>query len=179
MKQKIDPWTYAPNILSALPSGILLTAKADGKVNPMTIGWGTLGIEWATPIFTVFVRENRFTRHLLDKNPEFTISAPLGSADCRNILALCGTKSGRDIDKVRAAGLTLEPPEVISVPAIRELPLTLECRVIYRQPQDPAAITPDRLRRFYPQEVESSFHGANRDFHTAYYGEIVAAYLVK
>lgn len=178
MKHKIDPWSCARDILEALPGGILLTAQAGGRVNPMTIGWGTMGIEWATPIFTVFVRENRYTRQLLEQNPEFTISAPYGEFD-RSILTLCGTKSGRDTDKVRAAGLTLEPPEVIAVPAIRELPLTLECRVIYKQTQDPREITPDRLRRFYPQEVESGFSGANRDFHTAYYGEIVAAYLVE
>jgi len=178
MKRKIDPWDYAGQIARALPGGILLTGAAEGKVNPMTIGWGTIGIQWATPIFTVFVRENRFTRQLLDRNPEFVISAPLGEAG-RQIVSLCGTKSGRDLDKVKAAGLTLEPPEIVTVPAIRELHLTLECRVIYRQAQDPKAITEENLRRFYPQDVDSSFHGANRDFHIAYYGEIVAAYIVE
>ena len=78
-----------------------------------------------------------------------------------------------------ACGLTLEEPEVISVPAIRELPLTLECRVIYRQQQDLGAITPENLKKFYPQEVDSSFHGRNRDLHTAFYGQVLAAYLVE
>lgn len=178
MKRKIDPWDYAGRLLRALPGGILLTAGAEGKVNPMTIGWGTLGIQWATPIFTVFVRENRFTRQLLDRNPEFVISTPLDGGG-REILSLCGTKSGRDLDKVAAAGLTLEAPEAITVPAIRELPLTLECRVIYRQAQDPGAITPENTRRFYPQGVDSSFCGANRDYHIAYYGEILAAYILE
>lgn len=178
MKRKIGTWDCAKELLEALPGGLLLTAGGGGRANPMTIGWGTLGIEWGTPIFIAFVRQNRFTRQLLDQNPEFTVSAPYGQS-AKEILALCGTKSGRDTDKVAEAGLTVEPPEVITVPGFRELPLTLECRVIYRQPQDPGAIEPGRLRRYYPQEVESSFHGANRDFHIAYYGEIVASYIIE
>ncbi len=46
MKRKeINPFEYAPQILSALNKGVLLTSKADDKVNTMTIGWGTLGVE--------------------------------------------------------------------------------------------------------------------------------------
>lgn len=67
----------------------------------------------------------------------------------------------------------------ISVPAIRELPLTLECRIIYKQSQDAKEITPENNQRFYPQNVDGSFHGANKDYHTAYYGEIVAAYIIE
>ena len=144
----------------------------------MTVSWGTLGIDWAKPVFTVFVRENRFTRELLEQNPEFTINIPYGSFD-KKILGICGTKTGRNGNKLDAAGLTLEAPEVISVPAIHELPLTLECRVIYKQAQDPQAITEENKRKFYPLNIDSSFHSANKDYHTAYYGEIVAAYLIE
>ncbi len=176
MKQKIDLWEQAGKFLAPLDGGILLTAKAGGRVNPMTIAWGTLGIEWGVPVFIAFVRTGRFTHGLLEQNPEFTVSAPWGEFD-KSILTLCGTKSGRDMDKVAACGLTLVEPEVISVPAIRELPLTLECRVIYRQLQDPGAITPENLERFYPQGVGSEAPGRNRDYHTAFYGQVVAAYL--
>ena len=48
MKEKIDVFDYAPEILKAMKTGILLTSKADEKVNTMTIGWGVLGIEWST-----------------------------------------------------------------------------------------------------------------------------------
>jgi len=99
MKRKIGTWDCAKELLEALPRGLLLTAGGGGRANPMTIGWGTLGIEWGTPIFIAFVRQNRFTRQLLDQNPEFTISAPQGEG-AREILSLCGTKSGRELDKV-------------------------------------------------------------------------------
>lgn len=178
MKRKINLWEHAEDILTVLQKGVLLTAKAEGKVNTMTISWGTIGIEWAKPIFTVFVRENRFTRELLEKNPEFTINIPVGEFD-KKILGICGTKSGRNTDKFKAASLTEEEPEVISVPAIKELPLTLECKIIYKQTQNPKEITEENNEKFYPQNIESSFHGANKDYHTAYYGEVVAAYIIE
>lgn len=178
MKKEIDVFDYADEILKAVKTGVLLTTKSGEKVNAMTISWGTLGIEWATPIFTVFVRENRFTRRLLEENPEFTVNIPRGVFDKR-ILGFCGTKSGRETDKIKELGLTLEAPKLVSVPGIRELPLTLECKVVYKQTQDPGAITAANKRKFYPQDVDSLFYGSNKDFHTAYYGEIVGAHIIQ
>lgn len=178
MKKEIEVFDYANQIMKAVNTGVLLTTKAADKVNSMTISWGTLGIEWAKPIFTVFVRENRFTKQQLEKNPEFTINIPYGAFD-KKILGICGTKSGHTFDKIKELNLTLEQPDYISVPAIKELPLTLECRVIYKQVQDPRQITEENKNTFYPQDVDSAFHGANKDFHTAYYGEIVSAYIIE
>lgn len=169
MKRKIQVWDEAGRILDAVGKGVLITAAADGKVNPMTIGWGTLGIEWGKPIFIAFVRESRFTKELLDRNPEFTVNIPYGEYD-KNILSVCGTKSGRDMDKVQALGLTLEESETVSVPGIRQLPLTLECKVIYKQEQDESAIDPESHKRYYPGAA---------DYHTAYYGLITAAYVIE
>jgi flavin reductase (DIM6/NTAB) family NADH-FMN oxidoreductase RutF len=174
MKRKINVWDYAGHILEQTGKGVLLTTKADGQVNTMTIGWGTLGIEWGKPIYTVFVRESRHTKALLDKSLEFTVNVPWGEVD-KAILSLCGTRSGRDVDKIAELGLTLEEPEAISVPAIRELPLTLECRVIYRQDQEPTAVNEENTARYYPRSEEFP----QGDYHTAYYGQILAAYIVE
>ena len=110
--------------MKAIKKGVLLTTKVDDNVNSMTISWGTLGIEWNKPIFTAFIRENRFTHEQIEKNREFTINIPYGYYD-KKILGVCGSKSGRNIDKIKELGLTLEKPNIISVPAIKELPLTL------------------------------------------------------
>ena len=178
MKKEINVFDYAGEILSKLQGGVLLTTKTAKGVNSMTIGWGMIGIEWSRPIFTAFVREGRYTKEQLDISDEFTISVPYGKVDKR-ILGVCGTKSGRDCDKITELGLSLEQPRVTSVPGIAELPLTLECRVIYKQRQDPAAIGPEITKASYPQDVDSSFHGSNRDYHIAYYGEIVSAYIIE
>lgn len=178
MKKEIEVFDYASEIIKAVNGGVLLTTKADDKVNSMTISWGTLGIEWGKLIFTVFVRENRFTKQQLEKNPEFTINIPIGEFN-KKILGVCGTKSGHETDKIKELDLSLESPNVISVPGIKELPLTLECKVIYKQKQDEKEVTEENKNKFYPQDVESSFHGSNRDYHTAYYGEIVSAYIIE
>ena len=78
MKKEINAFDYAKEIVSSIGKGILLTTKSGEKVNTMTIGWGTLGVEWGKPIFIAFVREGRFTRQMLDESMEFTVNVPLG-----------------------------------------------------------------------------------------------------
>ena len=108
MKEKINVWEYAPQILSAVKEGVLMTTQADGEVDTMTIGWGHLGIEWYKPTFIAYVRQSRHTKTLVDKNPEFTINVPLGVAD-KEIIKVCGTQSGRDINKIEKLNLTTVP----------------------------------------------------------------------
>ncbi len=178
MKRKIEVFEYANEIMHQLEKGVLVTTKNGDRENAMTISWGMLGIKWNVPMFMLYVRENRFTRTQLDGNPEFTINIPYGEYDKR-ILGYCGTKSGHSHDKISDLKLTLEESESISVPGIRELPLTLECRVVYRQIQDRSAIPEDYLERFYPEDVDSSYHSSNRDLHIMYFGEIVNAYVIE
>lgn len=185
MREKIDVWEQAPAILGQLKGGVLLTTAADDKVNAMTIGWGTLGIEWGKPVFVTYVRTSRHTHELLEKNSEFTVNVPLATqgaekdARVREILATCGSKSGRDLDKVAELGLTLVDGEQVGVPAIAELPLTLECRVIYQRDQD-ISLLPDALReRNYPAAKGPEAPLANCCPHTEYYGEIVSAYVLR
>ena len=103
MKRKINVWEYAPHILEELKKGVLLTAKADGQVNPMAIGWGTMGVEWNKPIFIAYVRQHRFTWKQLQENPEFTINIPMDE-NAGKILSYCGKVSGRDTDKITDLG---------------------------------------------------------------------------
>lgn len=172
MKKHIDVFDYADHICKELKKGVLLTTAAEEKVNTMTIGWGTLGIEWNRPIFIAYVRESRYTRQMLNENPEFTVNIPYGDIDQR-ILGYCGRNSGRDVNKIRELGLHLVSSDKISVPGILELPLTLECRVIYQQKQEVSLLPEAIVDRFYPVENKEWY----RDHHIAFYGEIVNAYL--
>lgn len=173
MKRKIDLYEYAPIILKQTEKGVLVTTKSGDEVNTMTIGWGTLGNQWHKPIYTVFVRQSRHTKRLLDENGEFTVNVPLDDS-AKKILGVCGTASGRDINKIEHLGLTLEEPEIISVPGIKELPLTLECKVIYKQDQVLSAINDENRLHYYEPGTKNE-----QDFHTAYYGQVVAAYIIE
>ena len=171
MKREIHAFEYAETILKEVGKAALITTKSGDKVNTMTIGWGTMGVEWNKPIFITYVRQHRFTWKQLQENPEFTVNIPMDKST-KEILRYCGTKSGRDTDKIADLGLTLVEPSVISVPGIKELPLTLECRVLYRQSQEPNSI-PDAIRKqFYADNVPG-------DYHDAFYAEIVAAYIAE
>lgn len=173
MKKEIDIFEHSAEIMNALKGGVLLTTKSGNRVNSMTISWGTLGIQWGKPLFTAFVRQHRFTKEFLDATEEFTINIPVGDYD-KTITALCGSTSGRDRDKIAELGLTLEEPTIVSTPGIRELPLTLECKVRYVQDQDLSALDAKDVEAWYPED-ENGF----RDFHTVYSAEIVAAYLIE
>ena len=178
MKRVVDAFDYAGHICKAMKKGILLTTKNGEQVNTMTIGWGHIGIEWGKPIFIAYVRESRHTYTMLEGNGEFTVNIPMGQVD-KKILGYCGTKSGRNTDKIRDMGLTLEDPSVICVPGIKELPLTLECKVIYKQKQDLSAIPAQLLEKYYPQDIADPDQGRNRDRHVAFYGEIVDSYIIE
>ena len=168
-KRKIDFREYAGHIIKSLRPGILITTKVGDKVNSMTIGWGTLGVIWERPVFVAYVRQQRYTREMLDQCREFTVNIPMGDFR-RNILGLCGSKSGRDMDKIAATELTPVEPEVIGVPGIKEFPLTLECRAIYRQEQESDQFNDEITRQFYTIETVD---------HICYYGEIVSAYIIE
>ena len=173
MKKEVNVWDYAGHIMQTIPKGCLLTTAADGQVNTMVIGWGHIGIEWSRPTFIVYVRESRYTKTLLDKNGEFTVNVPLGEAD-KQIISVCGTKSGRDLDKFAQLGLTAVPGDTVGVPGILEMPLTLECKVIYKQDQDPAAIDPECDAKYYAKGTPNE-----GDYHTVYYGQITKAYILE
>jgi flavin reductase (DIM6/NTAB) family NADH-FMN oxidoreductase RutF len=172
MKEKIEVMDYAPTILKALPKGILLTTKKGDKINSMIIGWGGLGFEWQKPVFTVYVRESRFTLEMLDKTGEFTVNVPLKEMDPQ-IIKVCGSESGRDVDKIAKLGLTAVPGSKVDVPAFKEVPLTLECKVLFRQLQDLANLD-QADQKWYPP-----FKDGKPDRHVMYIAEIVDAYIEK
>ena len=172
MKEFIETFDYAELISKALPKGILLNTM-DEKFNSMVIGWGHLGVIWGLNTFTVYVRQSRYTKPQLDDTREFTLSVPLTGGLSPEVMKVCGSQSGRDVDKEKAAHLTLVEAESVRTPGILEYPLTLECRVLYRQDQALSDMPEDIVRRFYARG------GDNGDFHTAYIGEIVNAYIIR
>lgn len=174
MKKQIDVFDYAGTICKALSRGILLTTRSGSQTNTMTIGWGKIGIEWGKPVFIAYVRESRHTMQLLEESGEFTVNVPL-SDEYREVLGYCGRKSGRDTDKIGDMNLEVVESDVVSAPGLSQFPLTLECKVIYHQRQDILQMPKDVVDRFYPPYGSGNLP----DMHTAFYGEIVNAYLIE
>lgn len=164
--QKIDVLEHSKEILQTLAKGAFLNTAANGKQNTMTIAWGSLGYMWQQPVFTVMVRQTRYTKELLDANPVFTVSLPV-QGDFAKALGLCGTKSGRELDKFAAAGLTAAAAQTVDAPIIKGCGLHLECRVVDVQTQSAASLDKAMAAKFY----------ADQNWHTYYTGIITAAYL--
>ena len=146
--------------------GAFLTVKSGEKINTMTISWGNVGFEWNRPIFTVLVRKSRFTYDLMENSDNFTVSIPL-SRDLKNALSVCGSKSGRDIDKFKECNLTLEKSKKVDTPIIGECELHYECKIVYKQEMNSDLLSKDI--------IESSYKTG--DYHTLYYGEILTTYM--
>ncbi|MDW7660936.1 MAG: flavin reductase family protein [Bacillota bacterium] len=153
------------DFLNQLVKSAFLTVKNDEKVNTMTIGWGTVGYIWNKPILIVPVRYQRHTYSMIDQAQTFSVSVPVHK-DMKKALAFCGTKSGRDMDKISEIGLALEDAQMIDTPIIADCDLHIECKTIYKQAMEPGNLVGDIRKASYP----------NNDFHVLYYGEIVKAY---
>ena len=139
---------------------MLLTAGNEQKCNTMTVSWGALGILWGKPAATVYVRPTRYTLEFLDREKTFSLCV-LGG-EHREALNYCGSRSGRDGDKIKAAGLT--PMFEGSTPYFQEAKTVLVCRKLYRQELDPACF------------ADKSLDAANypkKDYHRMFVGEIL------
>ncbi len=172
MKKNIDPFDCASHIMHTLKAGVLMNTKAE-RFNTMVLSRAEIGLIWGLPAFTAHVRQSRFTREQLDRTGTFTVSVPLSGALPPEVLRVCGRMSGRDTDKLNLLSLQTAEPEMNGVPGLPAFPLTLECRVLFRQDLDLSAI-PEGFR------LQHYSRGSDRgDYHTAYTGEIVSAYILE
>ena len=85
--QEIPFDQFAPQVLQQLPKGAFLNVSHGGRDNTMTIGWGSLGVVWGKPVFSVLVRPSRYTFDLLEASGEFSVCCSL--AFCANCSCNC------------------------------------------------------------------------------------------
>lgn len=107
----------------------LITAGNINSYNTMTASWGNLGFLWGKPVATIFVRPQRHTYQFLEKSERFTLA--FFNEEYRKALTICGTKSGRDIDKAKEAGITPYAPTDDCV-AFKEARLVIKCKKLYK-----------------------------------------------
>lgn len=161
MFQKIDPKTLNQNVFSAIgDQWMLITAGTADKCNTMTASWGGLGMIWGAPAATCYIRPQRYTKEFMDREEYFTLT--FFGEEYRRQLQLCGSRSGRNTNKVKECGFTVAAAEC-GAPYFEEAELVLVCRKRFAQPMDP-----DRI----PQEIKTKWY-PKQDYHTLYIGEIV------
>lgn len=159
---------YADQSLPEIRKGAFLTTKVGDKVNTMTIAWGGINIVWNKPLFVAYVRFTRDTFEMMEQSHEFTVSVPLNK-DMKKELTYCGTKSGRDVDKIKECNLSLAPGRIVGTPVLSDCELHYECKIIYKLPMEAGLV---------PQEVKDRYY-RDGNYHMIYYGEIVDSYIIK
>ncbi len=157
------------NISEALDNlstkGAFLTATNDDVTNTMTISWGFIGFAWRKPIFIAMVRPERYTRDILEGANSFTVSIPY-TDDFKKALAVCGSKSGRDIDKCFAAGIEFVEAKTVASPVVEGCDRFFECNIIHKD-----ALKADLL----PKDVYELYYKKDGP-HDFVFGEIVDSY---
>ena len=137
----------------------LLTAGDENGFNTMTVSWGAMGFMWGKPSVTVYIRPQRYTKKFVDANDTFTLS--FYGPEYKQALSICGSKSGRDCDKVKEAGLT--PYFTDGTAAFEEAGMVFVCRKLYEDEIKPENfIAKENDGKWYPE----------KDYHTVYIAEI-------
>ena len=157
----IKPEDIKDNPFSLISSDwMLITAGNKQSFNTMTASWGMMGHIWNKNVAIVVIRPKRYTFEFAEKNDYYTIS--FFDEKYRDILKVCGSKSGRNFDKIKATGLIpleTNPGNIY----FEQARLVLECKKIYTDDIKPAHFLDMSIEKMYPQ----------KDYHRMYVGEII------
>ena len=137
----------------------LLTAGTVDNFNTMTVSWGGVGELWNKDVAFLFVRPQRYTYEFIENNDYCTLS--FFGGEYKKELGICGSKSGRDIDKMEATGFT--PISIDNSTGFKEAKITVYMKKLAYQDMKPDGFIDDSIMNNY----------ANNDFHRVYVGEII------
>lgn len=124
---EISPYEL-DNALKLIGKDWMLITVQDGEgANAMTASWGCMGVLWNKPVAVCFIRPQRYTYGLAEN--EERMSLAFFGEGYREALSLCGSKSGRDCDKLSLAGLTVS--DVYGVPVIDQASTVIIGKKLY------------------------------------------------
>jgi flavin reductase (DIM6/NTAB) family NADH-FMN oxidoreductase RutF len=158
-----DPYELDMDPIRGIGKGwMLVTAGEMGDWNTMTASWGGLGELWAKPVAFAFVRPSRYTHGFMERFPLFTLS--FFDKSMKRALDVCGSRSGRDADKAKEAGIS-----PIALPGggvgFGEAHTILVCEKAYSDDIRP--------ERFIDKGLEAASYPSG-DYHTMYVGKILS-----
>lgn len=157
---------YQKEVMEVIGEGALLTVNDGEELNTMTIGWGSVGIIWGKPMFTVLVRHSRYTHKLIENTDQFTVSVPL-HGQLKKETDYCGSHSGRNVNKFDELGLEIIEGKELETPFIKNSDIHYECKIVYKQDMKPDLLFDEDIRNKYYSQG---------DYHTVYYGKIIGTY---
>lgn len=109
------------------PFALVTSLDRDGKANALAVSW-VMKTSIKPFLMLISIDHKRYSHDGIDFHKEFVINYP--SIEHRDGALICGTKSGRDCDKISEAGFKLAESVKISVPAIEGVSVAMECKVV-------------------------------------------------
>ena len=151
----------------------ILSAGTNDHYNSMVIDWGSLGVSWKMPIFSVYVKDQSYTYEFMQTTEIFTVSI-INKNLFKKFADAYGTKSGKDINKEEAAGTHIRFLEDGGI-TFDEAEEVFVCRMLgkaYIQEKDQSPV----LKEFYEKNKQD---WKTMDPHGIFIGEIIGHYIRK
>ena len=124
---KINPKEIDDNFIKAISDEwMLISAGDENGYNMMTASWGFVGEMWHNDSVIAMIRPQRYTMEFVNEKDYFTLSF---YGDKRDIHKVCGSMSGRDVNKTELTGLT--PVFSDDTVYFKEARLVLVCKKQY------------------------------------------------
>ncbi len=118
--------TWKGSVITSPVPPTLVTCGTVENPNVFTVAWtGTVNTQ--PPITYISVRPERYSYELIKQSGEFVIN--LTTVQLARAVDYCGVKSGRNTDKFKDMGLTVESATDVSAPILVQSPVNIECRV--------------------------------------------------
>jgi len=111
------------------PYSLALVVMVDkkGKPNARAVTWWTF-TSYQPPMLAIAIAKTGYSPECLEESKEFALCLP--SRGQEKAAWVCGTKSGRDTDKFKEAGITAIPSKVVRPPIIEGSTAAYECKII-------------------------------------------------
>ncbi|MBQ1186680.1 MAG: flavin reductase [Clostridia bacterium] len=155
----VDPRSIKDNLIKTLAEEwALITAGNGENYNMMTASWGFFGEMWGEDSLMVVVRPQRYTMEFIEKNDYFTVSF---YGDNKAIHKVCGSKSGRDVNKTKETGLTPVTNEKYVYFKEARMVLVVKKQFVQQMKED-AFIDKAVIDKWYPE----------KDYHNMIVGKI-------
>lgn len=163
--KKIEPANVQDSFFKLLSKDwMLICAGNKDSYNMMTASWGNFGILWNKPVAVCYIRPQRYTYQFAEKHSSYTLN--FFPEKFKHILDLCGSRSGRDINKMNIEGLNAVETPLKNI-IFNEAKLAIECSKIYCDDIKPENFIDSSIEKLY----------LTNDYHRFYIGEIINTWI--
>ena len=142
-----------------LPSKVALAVsqKPDGNYNLITLEW-FMRTSIAPPMFAISVGHSRYSHECMQDVRYFNLILP--SPSMKDLLALAGSHSGREMDKFTAGEVKHFPGKLNKLPILSDAAACFECEIVTQVKSGDHTIFVGEVKHSWSNEEEQLFYYA-------------------